>query len=1086
MKAVNIIVPKCISAKHTGFVLPNGVKCIVVQDSNAKVSAAAMSIHAGQLRDPEYLPGLAHFCEHMLFMGTDKYPQEDAYEEFISKHGGYTNAWTGNMCTTYYFKVATDALEGALDHFVEFFVSPLFSEGATAREVKAVHSEDEKNHSIEYWRTEEVYRALYNVRHPLHRYGNGNYTTLWTEPKEKGVDIRDELKAFHSANYIATNACIAVYSPHPPEVVLSIISPTLSKMKEGTTPPLQFLEPDDNLFSSEALGSWVNIKSLRKNRSVDVRWQVRCERPAVWSSMPACYISHILGHECDCSVLGLLKKWRWATEMVVGPRTVDDSFQELHATIGLTQEGFARVTEVVALLYEAIGQSIAKGVNMQVYHDTKMEHQLGFEVEEMGESILHCSSLTTTAHNTDLEHCWIGETVVLKDDIEAVEAYTRQLTPENAVVTLSWSGFQTASLDADAKNTEGDVDGGGDGEKEEEELEEEEEEEKGDNENDAEDDTALLASLPAFAKRPLDRVTRFHKVCYSVTRVPDGVTREWERALNTTSYSPGLDFPSENPFVATDFTIFPYSDDAEMVRLERKHGFALVKAGNGPNPTFKTNVMLTILSPIAYSSPLNRLYSRVMNLILQEAVTELSYFGVCASLQNKLQASVGGLAVSVDGPFDKLPRFIGELVKNLLCQQLYVRDASIFTICLDKIVRMLKGLAMSQPYELAVSESQRLTRCVHYNFEAMLAVVPSTSTEGFAEFVSQFFSQGLVYECFITGNMPSAEDMGTVILDPIERLLDELHIATAEKCAFPRFRDVYDMSSGCRQPHGVPSPPAEALSPIYAITFPSFNKNDPNVGVLYDIFVGADSATLQILAQCTVQLLSSHFFAALRTRETLGYIVSCQVVLNYQERLIRFSVQSAVEGVSGWYLVSRIAAFLDAVEQNIESIFTEELVKTVSQALIKKREKHPDTLAEQTALLGHAFVHPLGLSHRTLEIEALRKVTSDAVKDFVRTFVLNRRRSGTAVVCIVNNAASTGPTSDFTYYDASSPCDCGTACVVKLPARRANPDDGKEALPENTISLPDYSINAPCLPVTLVTDYTAFHKELNILKSSTL
>lgn len=39
--------------------------------------------------DPKDLPGLAHFCEHMLFLGTEKYPVENEYPRFLSEHGMY-------------------------------------------------------------------------------------------------------------------------------------------------------------------------------------------------------------------------------------------------------------------------------------------------------------------------------------------------------------------------------------------------------------------------------------------------------------------------------------------------------------------------------------------------------------------------------------------------------------------------------------------------------------------------------------------------------------------------------------------------------------------------------------------------------------------------------------------------------------------------------------------------------------------------------------------------------------------------------------------------------------------------------------
>lgn len=72
---------------------------------------------AGHMSDPEYLPGLAHFCEHMLFLGTEKYPSENEYNKYLSEHGGGSNACTFSDNTNYYFDIVPEFLPGALDRY---------------------------------------------------------------------------------------------------------------------------------------------------------------------------------------------------------------------------------------------------------------------------------------------------------------------------------------------------------------------------------------------------------------------------------------------------------------------------------------------------------------------------------------------------------------------------------------------------------------------------------------------------------------------------------------------------------------------------------------------------------------------------------------------------------------------------------------------------------------------------------------------------------------------------------------------------------------------------------------------------------
>lgn len=56
------------------LVLDNKLECMVVSDVEAEKSSAAMSMGIGSLKDPVETQGLAHYLEHMLFMGTEKYP----------------------------------------------------------------------------------------------------------------------------------------------------------------------------------------------------------------------------------------------------------------------------------------------------------------------------------------------------------------------------------------------------------------------------------------------------------------------------------------------------------------------------------------------------------------------------------------------------------------------------------------------------------------------------------------------------------------------------------------------------------------------------------------------------------------------------------------------------------------------------------------------------------------------------------------------------------------------------------------------------------------------------------------------------
>ncbi|KAL9181418.1 hypothetical protein ACHAXT_010223 [Thalassiosira profunda] len=160
------------------LLLDNGLTVLLVNDPQSKHFAASVSVHAGASSDPRALPGLAHFTEHMCFLGSKAYPEENEYKQFLAQHGGKSNASTSMTHTTYQFDVLADYGEKALDIFSNFFVSPLFTKSGTQREVQAVDSENSKNLVSDGRRRLQVLKSLADGEHHYSKFSTGNRITL--------------------------------------------------------------------------------------------------------------------------------------------------------------------------------------------------------------------------------------------------------------------------------------------------------------------------------------------------------------------------------------------------------------------------------------------------------------------------------------------------------------------------------------------------------------------------------------------------------------------------------------------------------------------------------------------------------------------------------------------------------------------------------------------------------------------------------------------------------------------------------------------------------------------------------------------
>ncbi|KIK58339.1 hypothetical protein GYMLUDRAFT_246356 [Collybiopsis luxurians FD-317 M1] len=67
--------------EYRGIKLENGLEAVLIHDGKADKAAASLDVAVGHLADPDDMLGMAHFCEHLSFMGTQQFPKENKYSE---------------------------------------------------------------------------------------------------------------------------------------------------------------------------------------------------------------------------------------------------------------------------------------------------------------------------------------------------------------------------------------------------------------------------------------------------------------------------------------------------------------------------------------------------------------------------------------------------------------------------------------------------------------------------------------------------------------------------------------------------------------------------------------------------------------------------------------------------------------------------------------------------------------------------------------------------------------------------------------------------------------------------------------------
>ena len=254
--------------------------------------------------DPESRQGLAHFLEHMLFLGTKKFPEAGEYGKYLKTNGGYSNAYTASDITNYHFQVYHDAFEGALDRFSQFFIAPLFTEEFTEREMNAVNSEHQKNLQNDTWRQLQIRRTLYESSHPANNFSTGNLETL------KGIQRREFLE-FYNQHYSANQMTLALCGKASLDQLEAWTRKYFTDIENRNSPvhrvPSEYLKPRKAF-------RLVRVEPVKDIRSLTLEFPTP-PGDIHYQSKPAGLLSFIIGHEGKGSLLSYLKEQGLATAL---------------------------------------------------------------------------------------------------------------------------------------------------------------------------------------------------------------------------------------------------------------------------------------------------------------------------------------------------------------------------------------------------------------------------------------------------------------------------------------------------------------------------------------------------------------------------------------------------------------------------------------------------------------------------------------------------------------------------------------------------------------------------------------------------
>lgn len=422
-----ILTPSLAERQTLKLRLANGLEAYLISDPEATKSAAGLVVEVGSWEDPEQYPGLAHFLEHMLFLGTEKYPIESDYDRFIKEHDGESNAYTASDYTMYLFSINHDAFKEALDRFAYFFKKPLFNPSGVARELQAIDQEFAKNFNDDDIREHYVLKEMANPQHPFHRFSAGNSNTLTAVSQQT---LKDWYREHYSANLMR----LIVYSALPLDTLKELVVQDFKDIPTTQRSPSHFNLP---LIAEKAKEQIIYIDPLKEIRSLRLIWEL----PSIFAHMletkPEALVCYILGDEGPHSLLNQLKQEDLATALDCrGYRLgLDNAIFSLN--IQLTEKGLKQIDLIVQRCFEAIAQLKKEGVPRYIFDELKQMDTIRYEFQARERPFEYIMKLGDWLAHEQIETFPEHSIIIQSFDPKAAHQLLNSLTPQNLTLIIA-------------------------------------------------------------------------------------------------------------------------------------------------------------------------------------------------------------------------------------------------------------------------------------------------------------------------------------------------------------------------------------------------------------------------------------------------------------------------------------------------------------------------------------------------------------------------------------------------------------------------------------------------------------------------
>ncbi|MDH2997739.1 pitrilysin [Pasteurellaceae bacterium LFhippo2] len=425
-------------AIYQGIKLNNGMEVLLISDEKANKSLMSVALPVGSMEDPIEQQGLAHYLEHMILMGSKNFPETNSLDAFLTKNGGYNNAYTAPDRTVYFMEVNHNAFDEAVNRYGDTFAQPLLSETNAKKEVNAVNAEMVRAKSNDGFLIQEVNLDTANPAHPMTKFAVGNNETLSDKENSK---LQEELVKFYDKYYSANLMKAVLYSNQPIEKLAKLAEQTLGKVenKKISAPKV-----DVPFLRTEDKGIIGQYRPVKPNKMLALSFDMP-EDKAQFKHKSGEYLGYVFGNNTEGTLSDYLIKNGLSDSGIQASSEADISRDRGAFTlyIKLTDKGLAERDKIISMVFQQIEEIKKAGIQPSYFNEVKESLSQEFQHLQVEKTGNYVADLASQMLSYPLENI-IDQSFVVEDmDEQAIRAKLELMNIDNVRILLVDSKAKT-------------------------------------------------------------------------------------------------------------------------------------------------------------------------------------------------------------------------------------------------------------------------------------------------------------------------------------------------------------------------------------------------------------------------------------------------------------------------------------------------------------------------------------------------------------------------------------------------------------------------------------------------------------------